>query len=424
MSLGLRIEGKREASEPGRFLDALRGALEARDDDPRPVVERAEDEPVLFAELHPGAEPIRFEVSEATIVAEGNTATAGPGYHRHVCELLDALGETLGIAWRRSPEEDHEEPGDETGYFVHRDPDALEEHFLDWLGAMVARALELADEGMSGLALMLPAGHAFEHDGFVATQLGPRDRAWMRAILEDPRSGVDVFPWWSAGRDARYFRDLALTRMWTEVRWRAPLDDDERALLESVVTWIERAHGLDPTIPLPWIEQSELFGHLEEESLRATRAHVKSEGRRAAQLVGYRRRPVRAVLSGGWTLTVPGELAETWEERGTWVGWDATRAVWFTSLSVREVDGEPSPSAEETLRHLPPLRSEELLELERGELRGLAGFVEEEHDGELVQRLEAHAAMGPHAAIGTIVFGDPKDREWAMATWASLTRRG
>lgn len=423
MSMGLRIEGRREASDPRRFLDALRVALEARGDDPRPVVEAAEDEPVLFAELHPGAEPVRFEVRDAGVTVEANTATAGPGYHRHVCELVDALGEVLAIEWSRSDEDD-EEPGDPTGYFARRDTAALEEHFLDWLGATVARALELAGEGMSGLALMLPAGHAFEHEGFVATQLGPRDEAWMRAILDDPRRGIDVFPWWNAGRDARYFRDLALTRMWTEVRWRKPLDADERALLESVVTWIERAHGLDPSIPLPWIEQSELFTHLGEESLRATRAHVKAEGKLATDPVGYRRRPVRAVLSGGWSLTVPGELAETWEERGTWVAWDATRAVWFTSLSVREVDGEPSPSAEETLRHLPPLRSEELLELERGDLRGLAGFVEEERDGELIHRLEAHAAIGPHAAIGTIVYGDPKDREWAMSTWASLTRRG
>ena len=421
MSLGLRIEGRRDASDPRRFLDALRAALEARDDDPRPVIETADDEAVLFAELHPGAEPIRFEVSEAGLVVSGNTATAGPGYHHHVCELLDALGEVFSIEWRANEDDT---PSDATGHFAHRDRDALEECFLDWLGATVARALELRDAGMSGLALMLPAGHAFEHEGFVATQLGPRDEAWMRAILDDPRNGIDVFPWWNEGRDARYFRDLALIRMWTEVRWRAPLDADERALLDSVVTWVERAHGLDPTIPLPWIEQSELFTHLAEESLRATRAHVKSEGKRAAQLVGYRRRPVRAVLSGGWSLTVPGELAETWEERGTWVAWDATRSVWFTSLSVRELDGEPSPSSEETLRHLPPLLGEELLELERGDLRGLAGFVEEERDGELIHRLEAHAAIGPHAAIGTIVYADPKDREWAMSIWASLTRRG
>ena len=37
-------------------------------------------------------------------------------------------------------------------------------------------------------------------------------------------------------------------------------------------------------------------------------------------------------------------------------------------------------------------------------------------------RVEAHAAEGHHAAIGTIVYVDDADRDWALTTWASLTR--
>jgi hypothetical protein len=421
MGVELTLVGRRPPSGARGFLDDVGAWLTAREDDPPPVVHRAEDEPVLLVELHPAAEPIRLEAGESSLRLSAKTGTAGPGYHRHVCALATALAEAVGVEW--ALEDERGEPVDETGWLHEGDAAALEEAFLDRLGAAAAQILELTTEGVRGFALSLPAGHAFEHDGLVATPLGPRDEAWLRAVVEDPARGADVFPWWGPDRDAVYYRDLARVVMWTDVRWRPPVTDEERSLLERVVTWIEKAHGLDPALELPWGEQSELFEHLSEESLRATRAHMKAQARATDARIGYRRRPVRVQLSGGWSLTIPGELAERWEERGTWVGWDAKRSVWFTSLTVRDAQGAPSPDAEATLRSLPPLEGEEMLELERGELRGLATFVQEEHDGEILHRLEAHAAQDHHAAIGTLVYVDPKDREWALSTWGSLDRR-
>jgi hypothetical protein len=231
-----------------------------------------------------------------------------------------------------------------------------------------------------------------------------------------------VFAWWSPETNGRYFLGLALVRAWVDVRWRPPVDEAERALLDRVATWIERAHALDPDLSIPWDEQGQILALLGEESLRATRAQLKAHARSPGAPIGYRRRPVRVTLSGEWSLRIPGELAERWEERGTWVAWDARRSVWFTSMTVQGEDGAPSPSTDATLAALPSLDGDDLLELERGELRGLARFVEDEHEGERVHRLEAHAAIGEHAAIGTIVFADDADREWALSTWGSLGR--
>lgn len=392
----------------GASLDALAAALEARDDDPRPALERTEDG--LLVALHPGAEPIALRARDGRVHLVANTATAGPGYHRHVV----AVAEALDVRW--------DPGGDElTGWRARRDPAALEEPFLDWLGATAAQILALADEGASGFALAMPAGVAYEHDELVATQLGPRSRAWLEAVRSDPRAGIDVFPWWAPERGAAYFRDLAMLDMWRSIRWRAPLTDEERAAMERVATWIEKAHGLDPSIELPWAEQSELLTCLDEASLRATRAHLKAQ-RLGAPAIGYRRRAVRVELSGGWSLTVPGELAERWDERGTWVAWDAQRSVFFSSFTAQG-EGAASASTEATLDGMPPLDGDELLELERGELRGLAALSEVEEDGMPLYRLEAHAAIGPHAAVGTLVFVDAADREWALETWGSLDRR-
>ncbi len=410
MATGLSLAGRRSPGDPSELLERAARWLAQRGGDPAPSV--SVEEGALVLELHPAAEPVIVTASEREVTLSASTLTAGPGYHRHVCELALALGAELGVEW--APE------GDPSGWLRERDGAELERAFLEVLGDVARQILALAEAGKRGFSLFLPAGYAFEHDGFVATPVGPRDEAWLRAVADDPASGADVFAWWGAGEDARYFLGLARVRAWLDVRWRPPVGREERALLEQVASWIERAHALDPELAIPWEAQAELLALLGEESLRATRAQLKAHARASERPIGYRRRPVRVTLSGGWSMRIPGELAERWEERGTWVAWDARRSVWFTSMTVRTEDGTPSPSTEATLSALPPLSGEELLELERGELRGLACFVEEEHEGERVHRLEAHAALGDQAAIGTIVFLDEADRDWALATWGSL----
>lgn len=400
--IGLEAEGTLRGDEA-----ALRAALEGLDAEPAVTVEAHDG--ALFAQLYPFAEPARFALDGDRVRVEASSAPAGPGYHAWLCEALRALP----VDWDRV--------NDDSGYFYGRAREPLEELFVDWLGAAAAEILERASEGVSRFALGMPEGHRYTYDGVVATLLGPRDREWLEATRSDASAGTDVFPWWNEDRDAQYFERLARASMWLEVRWRPPVTDDERATLDRVVTWVERAHGLDPERALPWAEQAELFTCLEEESLRATRARMKAS-KAGAPAIGYRRRPVRVELSGGWSMQIDGDLAERWEERGTWVGWDDTRSVWFNSLTV-ERDGAPSPDAQATLAELPALEGDEILELEAGPLRGMASFREEEVDGETVYRLEAHAAQGHHAAIGTLVFTEASDRQWALETWGSLYRQ-
>ncbi len=419
MSIGLRLEGRRPASPPSELAERAARWITERADDPPPSVriDAEESGPIVVADLHPGAEPLLIEVpSDDRVVLSASTGTAGPGYHRHAAELAIALGDALGITWDLE--------GDETGWIRDRDDAKLEATFLEWLNHVATEVARLADEGKRGFSLFMPAGHLYEHDGFLATLLGPRDEAWLRGAARDPSRGVDIFPWWQRERDARYFRDLALAHMWLDIRWRPPNDESERALMSRVATWIERAHGLDAELDLPWEAQAEILTHLGEESLRSTRAQLKAEAQREASLtrtpIGYRRRHVRAMLSGGWSMRIDGDLAETWEERGTFVAFGARRSVWFTSMTVRTESGA-TPTTAETLSSLPPLSGDELLELEHGALRGLACFVEDDNDGQPLFRLEAHAAVGANAAIGTLVFVDEADREWALETWGSLT---
>ena len=393
--------------------DRLRAFFEGRALDPAPVIDVLEEPSMVLVELHPSAQPLVFEIGAERLLARANTSTAGPGFHRHVCGLLRALADALELEWSEREDAYH--------YFDGEDPAALEAAFDELMADAQAQMRELAQDGLRGFALGLPETHVFEHEGLLASPLGPRGTEWLE--LSPREAGRDVLPFCGDYADAGYFRGLALTEMWMSVRWRAPVDEREQALLERVVTYVERAHGLDPSVPLPWAEQSAILTLLSEESLRATRAHLKAQSLPAAA-IGYRRRPVRVMLSGGWRMQIDGAMAERWEERGTWVAWDADRSLWFSSLEVFDDGGAPLESAEETLSRLPPLEGDEHLALSGEQITGAAVFVETEVDDKPVHRLDAHAAVGHRAAVGTLVFTRPADREWALQTWGSLTRSG
>jgi hypothetical protein len=397
-------------------LGALESFAKSRATAFRPRSERVRDDlgrPCLALAIHPAAEPLRIaELGGGTIEAEAGTGTAGPGYHAHLSELLTEAGRALGIEWT--------EIRDESGYFESGRRAALEDATLIALAGTAMEALAMLRRGWGGIQLSLPQGVTYEHDGAVATPLGPRDHDWLKEVAREPRRGIDVFPWWEPGEGAATLRGAALAAMWIDVRWRPPVTAEERALLEQIVDWLEQGFALAPEEAWPWREWAEVLEHLGEDSLRATRVKLRAAGLPPDLPIGYRRRPVRVWLSGGWSIQVPGEFAERWEEPGVWVGWDATRSVWFSSVEV-----EGSKSTQATLDALPPLEGEgELLAMDGGGLRALARAGTFEEEGRTLGRVLAHAATGPHAAIGTLVYENPDDRAWALATWSSLAFHG
>jgi hypothetical protein len=400
MPLSVLAEGAADLADRRAALEAF---LEARDDDPRPRLLES-DGPELLVELHPAGPPLVLRSPHPGAVRlEAMTGTVGPGLHAHVLDLLPGLADALGMdGWRRV--EATEEP---------------EATAIAWARRTAAEIRDLDAKGYGGFAILLPEGARFRHDGVVATPLGPRSAAWLEAVAGGGGDPLDVFAWPHPGRDATYYERLALSQMWTEVRWRPALPE-ERPLLDACATWLELAFALDPSRPYPIGAWAELFLHLGEDSLRATRVRMKADAVAGAARIGYRRRPVRVDLGGGWSLEVDGELAERWDDRGTWVAYDESRSLFFNSLSAGEAPGERTPTTEDTLAHLPELEGDDPVALERGELRARAASSVVERDGHPVHRLAAHAAFGPHAAVGTFVYTAETDRDWALGVWSTL----
>ncbi|AGC41806.1 hypothetical protein MYSTI_00456 [Myxococcus stipitatus DSM 14675] len=360
--------------------------------------------PVLKLRLHPAAGEISIlATSNLRMIVSAETSAVGPGYHIFVCDLFKALGQALDIEWADANEA--ERVGDPTGYFHTGDAGPVEVYMLAWLQESVGQVLRMRSRGAAGCAMSMRFGHVFEHPGALLTPLGPRDERWMRRVYEDPRLGIDVFPWWKQGEGAHARLGRALCRLWTEVVWRPPLLDEERRLMRKVARTLEQAWREDPSLTYPWREWREVLGYLGVGGTLAEFVHQQAETHPArGPSLGYRRGAVHVALPEGWAIRIPGSLAEAHLEDGTWVARDHRRTVRFTPLEDGALPSMTEhPAMMELEHHGQRVSGRASLRKEAGECR-----------------LTAVCSSGPHRALCVVSFDDPEEEDWALGTWRSL----
>jgi hypothetical protein len=419
-----------DALSPEDWLDEVATWLAGHEAEPllRCRLGRCEHgEAALFVEAHPGAEELELCVAEAgRLVASARTSTAGPGYHIFLCDLLHRLGDQFALEWDEPNEE--EGTGDETGYFFGAAPTAVRQEMLRWLGALahVVTDQDLAERSQVRMVSM-PLGYSYPEADGILTPMGPRSLDWFRAAADEPARGIDFFSWWSAEVGAAFFLGRALCRMWQDVRWRCPACDDEGALLIEVHHDLERAYRLDPAAGIPWREWGEIieyigeyFGYVEFQEGTDLETLIEDRARRTVggTRIGYRRGSVQVSLTGGWSVVVPGELAEEWEEGGeTWTAWCGTRRVRFTSWSIRE-DDEPQP-ARAILRDI-DLPEGERFEYRDGPIYGRAVFRQQDEPQQAGWVLHGFAAVDGSFAQCDFCVPSRDDLPWALEAWKSL----
>ncbi|MDQ3265165.1 MAG: hypothetical protein M3Y59_16155 [Myxococcota bacterium] len=361
--------------------------------------------PNLFLRLHPAADDVSFAAAGGgRFVVAANTYTVGPGYHRYLCDLLRRLGEEFQIVWADPDAEN--QVGDPTGYFHSHDASALEQNMLAWLSDAAGQALALHRAGQGNVALSLRFGHAFDSQAPLLTPMGPRDLSWLKAVHADPRSGMDVFPWWEEGTRGATQLGRAMTRLWTEMVWRPPLLEEERKLFRDVAVRLAAAYRDDPSLDFPWSEWRDLLGYLGMGGTLSEEVSRRAASKDTDHKIGYRRRPVRVLLEQGWSLRIPGSLAESLLPSKTWVGRDHRRTIRFTPL-------EPATGAPQ----LPEgAVSTSIVEHRGARVRSRAMV----RTGGGACSLIALCHSGDRRALCAITSEDPEDHDWMMETWRSI----
>jgi hypothetical protein len=371
------------------------------------TVRRSSDEDGRWrtqASLHPSAPDVVFIVDVAGAVeVTAVTAFTGPGYHTYLSRLLERIGEELAIVW--SPQDPLPTRAD------------VERTHLSWLRAQLVRTAEARRTGSPAVHLGTPPGVRYRIKGALATSLGPRTDEWLARAMADPRVAIDVWPWFSDAMDGRYHLDRALCLLWTEIRWRPPADDAERATILETLGHLRRAHVLEPGLDVPWREWLELLALVgEPEPLRATVEMRAATVDPATLRLGYRRDPV-TITHGGWTLDIPGGFAERRSE-AEWWGGDGGRSIALQPL--RPPVGDGRLPADRVLDSIAGDLGPEALDHRSNGLLGRARMRTDDASGLSIGVVEGYVAIAGRGASVRVEFDDPAEWQWALDRWREL----
>jgi hypothetical protein len=367
----------------------------------------------LLVGLHPAADEFAISASdEGEVTIAAGLAPVGPGYQTFVARLAQRIGLEHEIAWTSSGVDEAAEPD----LVAAGERPGAEQAYLTWLGAALIGAREARRRSLAGVHIGTPADVRFTFDGAIATSLGPRDDAWLEAALADSRLALDITPWWADATDARCFLNRALCLMWTDVRWRQPVDDRERAIQEEVIRLLSRAFPLDPSLPYPWREWKELTSWRDTKDAMTRQVEMRAAEAPEGPPIGYRREPVR-ILHEGWELEIPGGYAERRTE-DEWWGGEAGRSITLAATAT----GTPSGpmSADDFLLQVAPDLGGEALTHRAGEVVGRARLSTDATSGVEVGVLEGFSAVRGRGAAIRIVFEDSADWQWALELWRAL----
>ena len=372
----------------------------------------------LRVALHPAAEELSIAASdEGDVVVSAELAPVGPGYQTFVGRLIERIGIEHEIIWQAPTGEGGHGAADIAAV---DDRPRAEQAYLTWLGAGLIGARELRRRAIGGVHVGTPADVRFTFEGAIATSLGPRDHAWLDAALADSRLALDITPWWADATDARCLLNRALCLMWTDVRWRQPVDDGERLVQEEVIRLLSRAFPLDPSLPYPWREWKELTHLHGVEDAMTRQVNTRAAKARAGPLIGYRRDPVR-IVHEGWELEIPGSFGERRTD-DEWHGSEAGRSI---TLAATETGTATGPmSADDFLLQVSPDLGKDALTHRAGELVGRARLSTDTSSGVEVGVLEGFSAVRGRGAAIRIVFDDSADWQWALEMWRALSPAG
>jgi len=365
---------------------------------------------------HPAGTPIEFTWKpDQTIEAWVKTSTAGPGYHHFMVELLNRLGEEMGLQWDW-------DGADESDYAVTWNYDRLQLEMAEFLQLMARHFLDRDAEGYSDMAVNMPLdGPRTKGEGFVVSPLGPLPGKWWLDVCEADENQLiqlaeEFYPWWDREQDAEFYKRAGLVLLWCEVPWHPPVDDRERKACQQALDCLLHAGTSDAAMELPKSEMRELRELLTYD-VNLPAPVPLSEG------IGYRRRKMTWPVTGDWTVDLPGYYYQQLEDDGSnVVFWFNDRTVHVSSLSATRRDGRPAAPREMLPEKKPEdIRGAEIVDLEKDHLAGWAAIRPAEQDGVQYWQLQGTMATGNTMAIATVCYDDPDDKQWAIETFKSLS---
>lgn len=391
-----------EAYEPGLILP--------------PALNEQDGQASLVIQLMPGSEPVFFTQAGADIVTvSANTGWGGPGYHKHLCDVLRTLSSEFKVDWVESEEEN-----DETGYWSTQDWEELNAQVQDWIQQVCRVVVENSGElgSEETMKIGMSTDMHFNTPGGVQTPLGLHKKEWFVHAAENAEAAMSLLAWTHPDHAAEALRGQVLAAMWQDVGWHPPRTEGEARVHAYVLRALDRARQMDGRIPLPQAEWDELKSYAEEEEGEAST--LSSRDRASDGMIGYRRWPVTVHPFAGWNLTLPGGMSEGEEEEGTAFWFEEDRSVHFSTFSVSGPGG--STTARGVLNNAPPAEGEVVDSWERDDGVGTLSVADAVSDeGEPYVLFTGLVASRSELGVCTITASDREQIDFAKQVCRSIT---
>lgn len=238
-----------------------------------------------------------YENDFVSILAQTNVA--GPGFHAYAAQLLETLMEESDIEF---------EVSDPTGYMEHHDFENLKyDYFYKWLTSIANYVKE--NETLENLCISWPL-HYYRPQakpGYIVTPMGYIAIEDF-ALYEIEELAERFFLWNEIGKHATFYLNCALNLIWKECFFEySMMNEYTLKMATTIMDYLEIAHDLDATLPLPTQIYEQLANTLQRESC-LTHAIAMQE-----QNMGYRKQCIHLEL-GNWVVPISG-LCEVYQDQ-------------------------------------------------------------------------------------------------------------
>ncbi|WNY25505.1 hypothetical protein [Methanolapillus millepedarum] len=348
---------------------------------------------------------IVFWYEDGILRGDCQTNAAGPGFHAAAVDFLDVfmVKSKLDVL-----------VDDETDYYSHRDFEKMRrEHFYNWLDNLVQAVYEQFQGAEVGNVFICWGPEQYEPIDIPNTVVTPVGRFSMKNLLirakEIDTFAGDFFIWNSREKDARFYRNSALSMLWEDCFFmpsrRSPPD---KKVNQDILWHLEKAMKMDSSLPFPVAEYLEICN--------LAGSKPKSVANLAAYEsefpVGYRKSDVHWRL-GNLLLPFPGYFLYSKDRDGRdHVYHDNLEKNWYTYRMTALFGPEPQLDFDDDLFEgsaEPP----ETFPVKDGICRAsYSGKVKE--NGEEYCQIVAEILSGNQVTLITVYFDEPENRVHVM----------
>ncbi len=241
---------------------------------------------------------IEILIENYYFIAKTNSALVGAGYHAAVCELFENIQKASSV---------YLSIDDECSYLDDHDFERIQEnYFIPYMGQLMAGFAQMKDEDEATYGWDNKSYLPLSKEKTVITPFGYIQASDCRGLSID-KACQTYYVWNQLEKNAQFFLNCALVSLWCDCLFENSIFDEKaKSIASSICLSLEKAHELDPNLPLPVDEYQQLCKLLNRPN------RIFDVDQYPKGMIGYRKESVFYVY-GNWFIYFDGNALQSFD---------------------------------------------------------------------------------------------------------------